>query len=336
MSTNAIRSTVIALIFSVLFNACNLPSSPAIIPSTGSPQPTQSVTVNPTEYVPATLSPVVTESGPGPISTQETPARPAPSQTVALTATPLVSLSAGAAYAVILINKGDVLNVREAAGPTKPVIDRLQAHARNIKIDGKQAMVGKNRWVEINLSEGKTGWVNMNYLTEYIPQSSFCSDDQVTSLLASFKKAILKKDGKLLASIVSPLHGVTLQYFRGGNAIKYTPELAQWLFTSTYATDWGLQPASGLDVKSPFHEEVLPKLVDVLGSSYTSTCDKLTIGGATYTYSWPYEYGNINYYSLYRPGPAGQEMDWRTWLVGVEYINGKPYLFAWVHLFWEP
>ncbi|MGE5224287.1 MAG: hypothetical protein ACM3PY_17760 [Omnitrophica WOR_2 bacterium] len=332
MTTIARRSTIIVLVFSVLFSGCNLPVSPANTTPAGNPRPAQTENVNPTSYVPATISPGTTETVP----TNETPAQPAPSQTVAPTSTPLVSLSPDTPYAVILINKGEVLNVRETAGPTKTVIDRLQAHARKIILTGKQAMVGKNRWVEIKLSDGRTGWVNMNYLTAYIPPASFCSDDQVTTLLASFKNAILKKDGKLLASLVSPLHGLNVQYLRGGNVVKYTPELAQWLFTSTYAADWGLQPASGLAVKGSFHEEVLPRLVDVLDSSYTSTCNQPVTGGATYTYAWPYEYTAINFYSLYRPGPAGQELDWRTWLVGVEYINGKPFLFSLVHLFWEP
>lgn len=338
MSAIAKRSMIIVLVLSLLLGACNMPApgSPIVNTPAGNPQPTQTDTSNPTVYVPATTGPLESTITPSPSPTKETPVQPAPTQPVVPTAVPPVPLSPDYPYAVILINKGDVLNVREAAGPAKPVIDRLQAHARNITLTGKEAMVGKNRWVEIKLSTGKTGWVNANYLTEYEKPADFCSNDQVNPLLGTFKKAILKKDGKLLASIVSPVHGVNLQYLRGGTVVNYTPELAQWLFTSTYAMNWGPHPGSGLDVKGSFHQEVLPKLVDVLGSSYTSTCNDPATGGATYTYTWPYEYGNINFYSLYRPGPPGQELDWRTWLVGVEYVNGKPYLFALVHLFWEP
>jgi hypothetical protein len=41
---------------------------------------------------------------------------------------------------------------------------------------------------------------------------------------------------------------------------------------------------------------------------------------------WPHEFTNINYYTL-QPGSPGVELDWRTWLVGLEHSQGTPYLF---------
>jgi hypothetical protein len=29
-------------------------------------------------------------------------------------------------------------------------------------------------------------------------------------------------------------------------------------------------------------------------------------------------------------------MDWHTWLLGMHYVNGKPYLYAIMQFFWEP
>jgi hypothetical protein len=29
-------------------------------------------------------------------------------------------------------------------------------------------------------------------------------------------------------------------------------------------------------------------------------------------------------------------MDWQTWVAGIEYVNGKPYLYALMQFFWEP
>jgi hypothetical protein len=29
-------------------------------------------------------------------------------------------------------------------------------------------------------------------------------------------------------------------------------------------------------------------------------------------------------------------MDWHTWVAGIEYVNGKPYLYALMQFFWEP
>jgi hypothetical protein len=44
----------------------------------------------------------------------------------------------------------------------------------------------------------------------------------------------------------------------------------------------------------------------------------------------------VNFYSLYKPGPAGNENSWRTLLVGVEYVQNHPYLFSVTQLQWEP
>ncbi len=226
--------------------------------------------------------------------------------------------------------------MRQSPGTSSTILETLPAHSAGLTLTGKTSDAGGEHWVEINRLPGGTGWVNASYLTEYRPASVFCGDAQATVLLDAFKTAILNKNGEQLAALVSPLHGVTVQYLRGGKTATYTPDKAAWLFTSTYPMDWGLNPASGQDVMGSFHEEVLPKLLDVLSASYTPACNNVQIGGASYTYKWPYEYGNINFYGLYRAGTAGNEQNWRTWLVGIEYVGGKPYLFSLVQLYWEP
>jgi len=59
-------------------------------------------------------------------------------------------------------------------------------------------------------------------------------------------------------------------------------------------------------------------------------------GGASYDTSWPKPYANVNFYSIYKPGPAGNENSWRTLLVGVEYVQNQPYIFSVTQLQWEP
>jgi hypothetical protein len=50
--------------------------------------------------------------------------------------------------------------------------------------------------------------------------------------------------------------------------------------------------------------------------------------------TWPYQ---GDFYSIYFPGTeANGNLDWHTWLVGVEYVNNKPYVYALMQLFWEP
>jgi hypothetical protein len=49
------------------------------------------------------------------------------------------------------------------------------------------------------------------------------------------------------------------------------------------------------------------------------------------------EYDNVNFYTVYKPGTDQYGgLDWRAWTVGVEYIEGKPYLFSLIHYQWEP
>jgi len=239
--------------------------------------------------------------------------------------------------AVILVAQNDVLNVRKGAGVNYAIVDRLDPHAVNITLVGKEKMVNGSRWVKIRRSAGGVGWVNARYLTETVTPAEFCADAKVTTLLANFKTALTKQDGALLAALVSPAHGLNVTYLRTGKTITYTPALARWVFTSTYAANWGTHPASGLEVKGSFHQEVLPKILDVVSNPNTSaTCNNPATGPKNYQFYWPFQYGNINYYALLKPGTPGVDLDWRTWLVGVEYVNGQPYLFSLLQLFWEP
>jgi hypothetical protein len=50
--------------------------------------------------------------------------------------------------------------------------------------------------------------------------------------------------------------------------------------------------------------------------------------------TWPY---NKDFYSIYYPGlEQNGYLDWRTWVAGIEYVTGKPYIYALGQYFWEP
>ena len=49
----------------------------------------------------------------------------------------------------------------------------------------------------------------------------------------------------------------------------------------------------------------------------------------------PFEYGNFNYVALYRAADSGDEFNWRTWAVGIEYVRGQPLLVFLVQNAWE-
>jgi hypothetical protein len=164
--------------------------------------------------------------------------------------------------------------------------------------------------------------------------SSICNDPQVTALIDSFKSAVLNSNGPLLSSLVSPSRGVDVAFFRNGTVITYDQEHAKFLFETTFQVDWGAEPGSGAAKRGSFHDVVVPELKESFNQPYTLHCNELSHGGATYELEWPYQ---GEFYSVYFPGTeANGNMDWHNWVMGIEYLNGKPYMYALMQFFWEP
>ena len=164
--------------------------------------------------------------------------------------------------------------------------------------------------------------------------ANICTDPQVTALIDSFKTAVLNSDGTLLSSLVSPTRNMDVAFLRDGTVITYTQEHAKFLFETTFEVDWGVAPGSGAAIRGSFHDVVVPELVKAFNQPYTLHCNELKHGGATYELEWPYE---GEFYSVYFPGTeANGNLDWHTWVLGVEYVSGKPYIYALMRFFWEP
>jgi len=167
------------------------------------------------------------------------------------------------------------------------------------------------------------------------PPANFCADGQATALINSFRNALQTSNGELLASLVSPVHGMDARYYRDGRVVNYDQTHAKFLFESTFQVEWGLAPGSGQMTKGSFHEVIIPSLLDLFGKNYTLACNQVQVGGTTYNAAWSYP--GINFYSVYFAGTqANGNMDWHTWVIGMEYVNGKPYLYAIMQFFWEP
>jgi hypothetical protein len=167
-----------------------------------------------------------------------------------------------------------------------------------------------------------------------VPAATFCADPQATSVIETLKSALQTSNGVQLASLVSPLHGMEVRYYRDGRIVTYDQAHAKFLFASTFQVDWGDAPGSGLPTVGAFQQVILPDLLKLFNSAYTLTCDQVQVGGATYQAVWPYA---ANYYSVYFGGTqANGNMDWLTWLVGFEYAGGRPYLYALMPFRWEP
>lgn len=168
-----------------------------------------------------------------------------------------------------------------------------------------------------------------------VSPATFCADSQPTALIEKLKTALKTSNGVLFASLVSPRHGMDARLYRYGRIVNYDQQHAKFLFESTYSVDWGRAPGSGMETMGAFHDVFIPDLLDVFSKNYTLTCNQVQVGGASYETAWPYS--NVNFYSVYYPGSQGNgSNDWHTWLLGMHYVGGKPYLYAIMQFKWEP
>ena len=270
--------------------------------------------------------------------TKAAPATRTPTSTVTMTLTigpsptATATYEATGSYSVVNITKFDAaLNVRTAAGITNPLAGSLAYTMTDIGKLGPPVMVGTAEWWLVRKTGGVTGWVNSAYLTEYIPSTTFCADAKVKTLLTDLGSAVKNADGSALAALVSPKHGLDIRLVANNNPVNYPKADAAAIFGSNAVQNWG--PALGSDavkVSGTFADVIQPKLLEVYNASYESTCNDTSkiVGPANQT--WPSAYSTINFYSLYKPA-TGEDKDWRDFLVGIEYVDGQPYLFSLVN-----
>ncbi len=236
-------------------------------------------------------------------------------------------------YAVISVASTDVLNVRAGAGVSNPIISTLEYNATGIFGTGHKTMVGSDAWAEIQIPSGGTGWVNAYYLTEQVSPQGFAADSRPLAIISSLKDALNTQNGTLFASLVNPRRGLSISYWQYNTPIVYSAAQAASIFSSTTSFDWGPGPGGSANLVGTFTDAMRPKLLDVFNASYVTEPNGLSYI-SMYPNPWPFSLWN--YYNVYRPGTPGIELDWRAWLAGFEYIDGKPYLTALRHVTWEP
>jgi hypothetical protein len=234
------------------------------------------------------------------------------------------------------IPAGHTLLIYSDAGTTNPVIGEFPADAKAIERGMYSNLVEGIHWVYVYSPERRIGWVDDQYLTEYVTPGTFSADASAVSLIDSLKQALNNTDSSLFASLVSPEHGLRIFYHgTQGPGIVFTADQVRNLFASTESIDWGAEGASGTDAVGTFSEKVKPKLLDALNANY-----ELYPNTVRYSYMypqpWPSSYQNLNFFALVKPPTAGTVFDWREWLVGIEYVDGRPYIFSLLHYGWEP
>ena len=265
-----------------------------------------------------TWIPVETRIVPSPSALVETPERSTP--------TPVEEVSR-ANYAVVWVEAEETLVVTKPAGISGMVVGELAYGQRGIQITGSSTRLGSSTWVEIFIPSGGVGWVNSWNLTENVSPNDFCQDARVNTLLEDFIRALADEDGELLTSLVNPERGFTLRHDWWNPDVLFTPDVVQELFTDLSEVDWGVLSGSQFPIRGSFRQIIIPQLDDVFSSSMEIACNQMIAGVTSQPAIWPECFTNMNFYAFYRPSPeGGNQFDWRTWTIGIEYINGQPYI----------
>lgn len=167
----------------------------------------------------------------------------------------------------------------------------------------------------------------------------FCEDRRVQEFAERFVWAVQTEDGEWLGGAITNRGGLNIRLEWWNTNVHFSKDEATQLFNDETSYDWGIADGSGAPVKGSFMEIVQPKLLDVVEGEYVFRCDTLDFGvasgGSAGLVEWPEDIPARHYIAIYRPAPADQDLDWRTWVLGFEYIDGIPYISYLVQYHWE-
>ncbi len=230
-------------------------------------------------------------------------------------------------YAVVWVAVGDVLRIRETAGITGTVVAELFPTQVGLERTGNTTRLGSSIWFEMRTPSGQLGWVRSWNVTEYVSENEFCRDGRVTELLDEFQRAVAEEDGEALKTLLSPKRGLVVRLDPWNPEVQIGLDEAATAFSDSRLRDWGTRFAGETVIRGSFSELVAASLGQTLTEAVAPTCNELTLGPQAADRAWPAEYTHVNFYS-YTIGPevTGNPNDWRTWVVGVEYVDGRPYV----------
>ncbi|GMR09648.1 MAG: hypothetical protein BMS9Abin28_0468 [Anaerolineae bacterium] len=264
---------------------------------------------------------------PTPTSPEGEESEPPPTDVPVTEAQPTSIIMAQVKYAVAWVHEDEPLTVRQPAGITSMAVASLASDQRGLTATGKTTQMGSSTWVEIDLPAGGKGWINGWNLTEDVPGSSFCEDARISDLANRFIVAVRERDGGTLADLISPKRGLTIRHDWWNPEVNFGFSSVSGLFLDPTPTTWGVNRDSELTIDGTFREVILPQLEDVFSIAPELNCNKLGAGSTAQDAIWPSEYSNMNYISFYRAAPEpGSQLNWRTWALGIEYLEGQPYI----------
>jgi hypothetical protein len=237
-------------------------------------------------------------------------------------------------FGVVLVASNDALQIRSGPGVTYASVGSFFYNAADVMRTGPTQLSGADTWYQVQNPMGGTGWSNSYYLTERVSSASFCGDARNQSLFVQLQQAANGSSGSQLAGLVSPVRGLYVQYWHSASAIHYTPSQASGVFASATQQNWGSGP-SGMDTIGTFAAIIQPELQAVLNAAHESSCNDPR-SASMFSEPWPAPYTNFNFYSLFKPGTPGIDLDYKQWMVGIDYVLGQPYIVSLIRIIWEP
>jgi hypothetical protein len=257
----------------------------------------------------------------------QSPATEAPAPVSTAPPQPTVQTSSEYRYAVVWVPSDNPLPVRQPAGITSMAVDQLASDQRGIGVTGKMTQLGSSAWVEIYRPQGSTGWVNGWNLTEDVAPEVFCADPRVADLANRFILALQDRNGAQMAQLTSPRRGLIFRHDWWNPEVQFGLATVSAVFQDPSSLNWGVNRDSEQPIQGPFSEVILPSLDDVFSVAPEMKCNGLGVGSTAQVAEWPSEFANLNFLSFHRPAPQpGNALNWRTWALGIEYVEGHPYL----------
>jgi len=227
--------------------------------------------------------------------------------------------------AAVWVPATENLVLRQPAGLSGAVVRELPYNARNLETTGQHTWLGSSEWSEIRLEQGVLGWAPAWNLTEDVPPSAFCEDARIDTIRRQLITALSTQDGDAFSALINPERGLVIRYQWYMDELVLPADQMTTEFDNGQQRVWGALADSGIELQGAFSEIVLPKLLDVLQNPHQVACNQLLLGESPKDLSWPSEFENINYLALHRSAPEGGNVfDWRTWILGIEYVDGEP------------
>lgn len=234
-------------------------------------------------------------------------------------------------YAVFGVMANDVLNVRAEPSASSKKVLSYAPDATGIVATGRTIEKDTTPWLEVKLASG-SGWLNRLFVTEQHAGNP-CADPNLTAAVRAFMRAVAAADASAVQALVSPLRGLSVRQADWNPAVAFAFADVPSLFTSSAPRKWGTADGSGDAIVEPFKARLLASLRRaVVGKGAQEACGKLLLGGSAARNEWPPEYAHLTYVSLHQPDDAN---GWVTWVVGMEYVDAKPYVATLVQYQWE-